>query len=363
MSARPDSARAELPPIPLALPCAWGGPVGRGVARVGAEDFQVVEIPLATPSGEGEHSWLYVRKRNANTQWVARQLARYAGVPGSAVSYAGLKDRNAVTEQWFSVHLPGRQDPDWRALACQDVEILEAQRHTRKLRTGTLRGNRFRLVVRDVDADRVLIEQRLAQVRAGGFPNAFGPQRFGHDGANLQAAARLLQDPRARVPRDKRSIYLSAVRAALFNRVLAARIADASWNRALPGEALQLEGKSACFVANEVDADILARLAALEIHPTGPLCGDGEPLAVGAAAQYESELLQTWEGWIAALRRFRLVRARRALRALAGDLTWHSDNGRDWTLAFSLPAGAYATSLLHEVFELDDNAAHGTPGE
>jgi len=336
-----------------ALPLAWGEPLGSGRIRVQAEDFQVQEVASVTPDGEGEHCWLYVRKRGSNTQWLARELARHAGVPLSAVSYAGLKDRHAVTEQWFSVHLPGRPDPDWRALDSDAVQVLQAQRHSRKLKTGTLRGNRFVLRIRDFDVAPGQLDQRLRQLAAGGFPNYFGSQRFGHDAGNLAGAAQLLFGRARRLPRQSRSLYLSAARSALFNRVLAARVADGSWNTALPGEALQLQGKSACFVADQLDAGLIGRLQALEIHPTGPLCGAGEPLARGAAADYEQRVLAPCAHWIEALRRQRLDAARRALRVLPEQLGWETDAGGNPVLSFFLPAGAYATCLLREIVRLD----------
>jgi tRNA pseudouridine13 synthase len=338
------------------LPCAWGGPVGSGQIRTAPEDFRVVEVASVSPAGEGEHSWLYVRKRDSNTQWVARELARHAQVPLSAVSYAGLKDRNAVTEQWFSVHLPGRPDPDWQVLEGGAFQVLRAVRHSRKLKTGTLRGNRFAVRIRGLDAAPEQFEQRLQQLAGGGFPNYFGNQRFGHDGGNLAAAAQLLFGRRGRVSRHQRGIYLSAVRAALFNRVLAARVADGSWNTALPGEALQLQGKSACFVADDVDTVLLERLRALEVHPTGPLCGEGDALARSSAAQCEQHALRSCAHWIAALQRLRVSAARRALRVVPGDLRCAPDEQGTPVLEFFLPAGAYATSLLREILRLDPDA-------
>jgi tRNA pseudouridine13 synthase len=284
---------------------------------------------------------------------VARELARHAQVPVSAVSYAGLKDRDAVTEQWFSVHLPGRPDPDWQHLEGDAFQVLQAARHSRKLRTGTLRGNRFAVRIRGLDAAPAQFQRRLQQLAAGGFPNYFGNQRFGHHGGNLAAAAQLLFGHRERVSRQRRGIYLSAVRAALFNRVLAARVADGSWDTALPGEALQLQGKSACFVADEVDTAVLERLQALDVHPTGPLCGDGDALARSLAAQCEQHALCSCEHWIAALQRRRVSAARRALRVVPGDLHCAPDDQGSRVLEFFLPAGAYATSLLREILRLD----------
>ncbi|MGD8842073.1 MAG: tRNA pseudouridine(13) synthase TruD [Gammaproteobacteria bacterium] len=332
---------------------AWGGAVGTARIRVRPEDFQVFEIPLLTPCGEGEHCWLRVRKRNSNTRWVAGQLAGFAAVARSAVSYAGLKDRHAVTEQWFSVQLPGRSDPDWRALQHDDFEVLEARRHRRKLKIGALQGNRFRLYLRDVDADREALEARLDRLRRGGFPNYFGPQRFGLDGANLESAARLFQRPGRRSAGDKRGIYLSAVRAALFNRVLASRVEAGSWNRVVPGDALMLDGRSACFVADTPDSETLRRAEALEIHPTGPLCGDGAALCRGEALAFETKVLADYEDWLEGLCRMRVEAARRALRVVARELRWSEQETGVWVLEFALPAGSFATSLLAEVLAVE----------
>jgi len=346
----------DYPAISLQQRPGWGGPVGSGRIRVAPEDFQVFEVPLATPCGEGEHAWLQVRKRNSNTAWVAEQLAEFAGVACSAVSYAGLKDRHAVTEQWFSVQLPGRPDPDWTALQHDDFRVLAARRHQRKLKTGALKGNRFRLRVRDVAADREALENRLQQIKHGGFPNYFGEQRFGLGGGNLDAALRLFQQRRRRVARARRGIYLSAVRSALFNRVLAARVEAGLWNTVMPGDALQLEGKSACFVATSPDNDILQRVLALELHPTGPLCGEGDSLCRGAALDFESEQLRSYQSWIDGLRGMRLAAARRALRAVARDMRWCAEADGSWLLEFYLPAGSYATTVLGEILTVGETS-------
>jgi tRNA pseudouridine13 synthase len=337
--------------IPLTLPRAYGDALGPATIRTVPEDFRVTEIPLITPDGEGEHCWLYIRKRNSNTPWVASRLASFAGVSPREVSYAGMKDRNAVTEQWFSVQLPGRADPDWKAINNDDFEVLEAKRHSRKLKTGALRGNRFQLRLRGVAADPSQIEARLEQLKRG-VPNSFGPQRFGRGGDNLVQAERLLARPRARVSRNKRSIWLSAVRSALFNRVLAARIEAGNWNTALAGDAFQLDGKSAVFTVPEVDDEIRVRVASGDIHPTGPLCGSGDPLASGVAAGLEQSTLEPYRDWIDGLDAFRMQHARRALRVIPGDLVWSQEADDQCLLDFSLPAGSYATSLLYEVFEV-----------
>jgi Uncharacterized conserved protein len=158
------------------------------------------------------------------------------GLPMRAVGYAGMKDRRAVTEQWFSVHLPGRADPDVDGLGIYGVEVLRARRHSGKLRIGALRGNRFRIVIRALGGDVTALERRLTAVRDGLVPNYFGAQRFGHGGGNLDLFQDL--DAPVRLDRQARSFALSALRSALFYDFLAQRIAAGSVATPLAGEIL-----------------------------------------------------------------------------------------------------------------------------
>jgi len=328
---------------------AWGGPVATGCLRRTPEDFQVSEIPLLEPQGEGEHVWLLVRKRLQNTADVAALLARCAGVPLRDVSYAGLKDRQAVTEQWFSVHLPGSAAPDWSALASPDISILREARHSRKLRRGALRGNRFCIQVRDLRADPEQLRQRLETLAAQGVPNYFGEQRFGRDGSNLRTAERLFRNPRMRLSRHQRGLVLSAARSQLFNAVLSRRVGEGSWNRALPGDALQLQGSHSYFVATAIDAELAQRIADHDVHPTGPLHGRGVAAVAGEPLALESAVLAGYSDWLAGLEAAGLKQERRALRLTIDDLVWRQPAADVLCLEFSLPAGAYATSVLREL--------------
>ena len=341
------------------LPRAHGHPPATARWRVVPEDFVVEEVLGFAPAGKGQHVLLEVRKRGANTPWVARELARLAGVATSAVGYSGLKDRHAVTTQWFSLDLAGHPEPDWASLGVEGVEVLAAYRHDRKLRRGAHRANRFRLRLRDLEGDRVAIESRLATVRDHGVPDYFGEQRFGRGGANPERAlAMLIGELRVR-DRNERSLYLSAARSVLFNRVLAARVAGGIWDRALAGEVLMLEGRHSWFVADEVTAELGERVTRGELHPTGPLWGRGEldSRADGRAA--EEAALAGCELWCRGLERAGLEQDRRALRVLARDLTWEWLPEGDIVLAFTLVAGAYATALLREVGRWDTGAVLG----
>lgn len=333
----------------LALPTAWGGPPVSGRWRVSPEDFQVTEIPLLEPAGEGEHVWLYIRKREENTDQVARQLARCAGVRARDVSYAGLKDRNAVTGQWFSVHLPGRQEPDWGMLESDRVTLLRHARHNRKLRRGALRGNAFRIVLRDISGDAGELQRRLETVARCGVPNYFGEQRFGRAGSNLRTADQLFGQPALRLSRHQRGLVLSAARAYLFNQVLAHRVRDGSWNRVMPGDALQLAGSHSFFIAAANDAELQARAAAMDLHPTGPLWGRGDSPVSDASRQLEVQCLASCGSWQQGLAAAGLRQERRALRLVVADLQWSRPTADSLLLEFSLPAGSYATSVLREL--------------
>ena len=344
------------------LPCAFGGPAGTGRLRVEPEDFVVREIPICAPDGAGEHVWLQVRKRNANTEWVARQIARFAGVAPRDVSYAGLKDRRAVTEQWFSVQLPGRADPDWERLAVEGVTLLQAARHARKLKRGALRGNHFEIRVREFSGSRTAAETRLQALAVRGLPNFFGAQRFGHDGGNLEAAARMLRGEGRRPARHERGLYLSAARSHLFNQVLAARVAAGTWDTLLDGEVLQLDGSRAWFSADGHDPELSRRLQALEVHPTGPLWGRGELATRGAARALELTCLEPWTAWCTGLERAGLEQDRRALRVRPAALFWTWAGATELSLTFTLPPGSYATALLRElVADIDAGPAEEPP--
>lgn len=350
----PVSADYSLQAAVTGLACAHGGPPVRGRIRAAAEDFRVIELPQVEPAGEGEHAWLLIRKRGENTATVASELARLAGVPPRDVGYAGLKDRHAVTEQWFSVHLPGRSDPDWQTLDSGSITLLHSTRHTRKLRRGALLGNAFRLRVRGLAGGLDALHERLQQVAAAGVPNYFGEQRFGLGGSNLVTAVRLFDGASLRLSRHKRGLALSSARAFLFNRVLGQRVVDGSWNRLLPGEAVQLAGSHSFFAAGEVDAELERRLREGDIHPSGPLAGRGDPPVSGECRQLESDCLAPYAVMTRGLAAAGLKQERRALRVIARDMTWSWPVGDELLLEFSLPAGCYATSVLRELVQAGD---------
>jgi tRNA pseudouridine13 synthase len=318
--------------------------------RVQNEDFDVEEISRQQPTGEGSHWWLWVEKTGANTDWVATRLAHLAGCKAMDVGYAGMKDRHAVTRQWFSVPVGNAEKFDWSNQDIEGVRVLQVRRSARKIQRGVLDGNRFRLILRDLDGDTGRLEQRLTLVAQQGVPNYFGPQRFGHGGGNVRRGVAWLAAPR-RLPRNKRSIYLSAVRSYLFNEVLAERVGRGNWNTLLPGELVMLDGSHSFFASDPDDPELARRCAEFDVHPTGPLPGRPDKEPAGETLQLETEVLGRQEGWQQALSEFGVKAARRSLRLVPKDFSWHI-SGDTLELIFSLPAGAYATSVLQEMVQI-----------
>jgi len=333
----------DIPDWPYSL----GKPETSGVIRSRPEDFMVDEIPRVTPSGEGGHLWLWVEKRSANTDWVAGQLAKVGGCRHRDVGYAGLKDRHAVTRQWFSVPVPKAGLEVFCDAGIDGVEVLESRLHHRKLKRGTLDGNRFRLVIRGLDRDAADLTQRLERVRAQGVPNYFGPQRFGRGGRNVEQGFRLLGS-NARLPRNKKSIYLSAMRSFLFNQVLAQRVHAGNWNSMLDGELAMLDGTHSIFPCDLPDSDIEDRCSRHDIHPTGPLPGEGGDQPRGEVGALEQTILNQWEELADVLVSQRVQASRRALRLYPAGLKWSFETDV-LHLSFVLPPGAYATIVLREI--------------
>jgi tRNA pseudouridine13 synthase len=338
---------------PLELPRAYGAAPARGRIKQHADDFRVEEILGFEPSGEGPHAWLQIRKRDTNTEWLAGALARLAGVARREVGYAGLKDRAAVTTQWFSVPIEGRAEPDWGELASAEVELLRITRHRKKIRRGIQKGNRFQVRVQGFAGNRESLHRRARALAAGGVPNYFGEQRFGRDGGNIASAWEMLVGGKRVRDRHLRGLYLSAARGMLFNCVLAHRVNEGNWCRAIPGEALMLDGSHSIFNQAEPDAIIDGRLARMDLHPTGPMWGDGDALACGNALALEQSVLSGCNAWCEGLAAAGLKCARRALRVPLIELEVAFESTDRLTISFALPAGAYATMAVRELVDTD----------
>ena len=327
---------------------ALGEPTAQAQLKQQAEDFVVSESLGFEPDGSGSHALLLIEKRQMNTGEVAAALARFAAVKPLAVGYCGLKDRQAVSRQWFSVDLGNRADPPWPEFADDRRRVLQVARHRRKLRPGSHAANGFEILLRQPDGDRADVERRLGEVQSQGVPNYFESQRFGHDGNNLLRALQLFAQAAPR--RDaKQGMYLSAARSFLFNEVLSLRVAASSWQQVLPGEAVMLDGSNSWFAAPQITADIAARVADFDLHPSAPLWGAGASPASDAALVPEQEALAPHPALCAGLEKFGLRQERRPLRLRPRDLQWQWTGAGDLQLSFQLPPGGYATAVVREL--------------
>lgn len=368
MTEREPPVAVTSGPEPRPVPRLYRAPSVRedavsAVLKSRPEDFVVDEHLRHGPTGEGPHRWLRVRKQGLDTLRVAKALRRGLNLPGTAIGYAGLKDRHARTTQWFSVALENQPEPDWATLLPEGCELLEVVPSQKKLRTGGVTGNRFELRLRELSGPTELVDERLASVRAGGMVNYFGSQRFGFDGANLSAALGLFRGERKVRDRSLRGIYWSAARAHLFNAVARRRVVDGNWNRGLPGDALMLDGSHSVFTVDAIDEETDARLAEGDLHPTGPLWGrakKGGDLARSQVRALEAEVLADWPEFTAGLERAGLEMARRSLRVRVPGLewSWEKASGQsELRIEVWLPAGSFATVLLeHAIDELKDLA-------
>ncbi|MBT5862231.1 MAG: tRNA pseudouridine(13) synthase TruD [Gammaproteobacteria bacterium] len=307
-----------------------GAPLFRAIIRATPEEFDVSEELGYEFDGNGEHDFLYVEKVGTNTEWLSRQLADFADVPARDVGYSGLKDRHAVTRQWFSV--PRWHSPDWSLVDIAGASILEQARHSKKLRRGAHKSNRFKIVLRGKLPDSGLLKERIRMIAMMGVPNYYGEQRFGHEGGNIQLANDWAAGKR--LPRHKRSIAISSARSFLFNERLNEKALDGSWNHLTSGDLANLDGTGSIFSVDDVDSEIERRCAEMDIHPA-------EELACGGSQCGH-------EAWQNAFDKARVKPASRSLRLRVIDLQMEIGNQRA-KLCFKLGRGAFATSVLREI--------------
>jgi tRNA pseudouridine13 synthase len=330
-----------------------------GQIRVELPDFQVDEVPAYPPDGEGTHLFLHVEKTDLTTPEAARRLAGHFGVDASRVGWAGLKDRHAITTQWMSFE---GADPELvERVALPGIRVLEAAPHRTRLRTGHLRGNRFRIRVRGCPRERMNdVERVLGRLTSLGVPNYFGEQRFGAAGGNLaRARAWIVDGGRAPRARFEKKLLVSVLQSDLFNRRVAARVVAGELGRVFPGELVRKEDTGGLFVAEDV-AEVQARADAFALSPTGPMFGSKMRWPAGEAKAQEGALLR--EAGLDSTHLARMGRAgegtRRPVRVrLDAPRLEGTEDG--FELVFGLPAGSYATVVLREILKAEgrDTAA------
>lgn len=341
----------------LAFPCAYPQLSGTAKFKQQPADFRVIENMPVEFTGQGEHLWLLIEKTNTNTNWLAGQIAQHFQLSKNQVHYSGLKDKHAVTTQWFSCQVPIKQDvePLIQTFTLSDIKILQYTRHQKKCQIAMHKSNHFEIWLRDSSLSRVQLTERLEHIRVNGVPNYFGPQRFGIDGQNIFQAKELLSK-RAKRSKKQKELIFSALRSFLFNVVLAQRVTDHTWQTLLPGEAVQITGQKGFFNvdhAKEDKASIMEKFNNGLYHPTGPLYGENDENVAGELAQFERDCINRYPLFIELLARARLMPARRALRLFVQNLDYEFQENADCCLRFDLPAGGYATSILKEIISQD----------
>jgi tRNA pseudouridine13 synthase len=332
-------------------------PVASGVLKQQPEAFAVTEQLGWEPLGEGEHISLWVSKKGKNTRYVLSEIARYSNIQERNISYSGMKDKQALTTKWFSLHVPGKQNIAWTNFAVDGVSIDKVVRHNRKLRRGTHKANHFAITIKNIDGDQSAVDAKLDELKNAGFPNFFGEQRFGFNGNNLTEFSRWTELAKGR-PRNY-DLYLSAARSHLFNKVLKQRQTNNTWNTIVSGDVAMLDGSSSVFPVVECDAEITQRCGSFDIHPTAPLWGKGDLRTSASVAQLEHSVADEFTSWCHFLGQQGLKQERRAARAQAKNLHWQWLDNTTVKIEFELAKGCYATSLLAEVFDLKKNNNEG----
>lgn len=333
-------------------PTAWGEPCGTADLKATAEDFQVEEVLDISLTGEGEHLWLWIEKRYLNTEEVAKRIAKVLQIPLRQISYAGLKDKLALTRQWFSIHLPGKADPDLTNLQNDQLKVLNKKRHQRKLQRGTHSANKFIINLNQLAVDQQNLTNRLTLIAQQGVPNYFGLQRFGIDGNNLTQAIQWAQQKNYPSQRNLRSRLLSSARSYLFNQVLAHRVAMGTWNKPMAGDILSFTRSNSFFPEAQL-AENDERLAHLDIHPTGPLWGQPELVTSNAARLLEQQVITAYQSLANWLAIAKLRQERRILRLPVLNLTWTYINPTVLQLTFTLPTGCFATAVIRELVTIN----------
>jgi tRNA pseudouridine13 synthase len=324
------------------------------VLRAQPDDFIVEEDLGFGPAGTGQHVLLKVRKRDANTQWVAGELAKISRCRPMDVGYAGLKDRRAVAVQWFTVPKSAQSLEAWATVRTSEFEVLAAHAHTRKLPRGALAGNSFSIRVREVTASDEQLAGRIELIGRRGVPNYFGPQRFGREGSNLLRVASGLRGLRP----AERGFVLSAARSLIFNSVLSERIPDGSWERLEVGDIANLDARGSVFAVDQVDETLLERCQRLDIHPTGPMWGRGLPESRGRVLELESRVVAQLAPASEVVQEAGMEQERRSLRLAVQDLDWAREPDAV-VLRFRLARGSFATTVVREIFDVAGGGLDG----
>ncbi len=353
-------------------------PDGHVLAR--GEEYKFREKSACSP---GEGALIFVlEKNNWGTIGAIREIAKRLRISQKRLNFAGTKDRRAITTQRCSVQ--GLEREALEALKIKDI-ILKPLAYGAEVKLGDLTGNRFTILVKDVDPDKKLPEV---------IPNYFGEQRFGTlrpithlvgkaiVEENVKEAVETYlfkwfdaepeEDKEARKRLKKELDYTTALgyypHHLTYERTLLGRLAEAPDDYA--GALRRLPRKLLLMFVHAYQSDLFNRVLdkrrALGLEPlegdilqdgvpTGPLYGYESELATGKQGEIEMDLLE--DEWLE-LGQFSLHKMPElSSRGLRRPLTVKVqgleilEKGSDWLrMRFSLPKGCYATTVLQEMF-------------
>lgn len=326
----------------------FGKPDAQAALRVTPDDFIVDESLAYALSGEGEHIYLRIRKRCLTTMAIAERLAKFTGLRLRDIGYAGLKDKHAVTTQWFSVYSPKTKQYDWSLFEDERVNILEISQHQRKCRLGALSHNDFIITLKNL-SESASIADRMLQCQQSGMPNYYGEQRFGHDYENLKKARALFNGELTVKNHRLRGLYYSSARSHLFNLLLDARVQAKTFNHAISGDILQHVGKRGYFSIADVDDSIRERISSREVAPAGPLWGKGQHYESAEAEHLLQSVLTAESELCQGLENHGLELAYRPYVVFPENIAIEMVDHATAKISFRLPRGSFATSLLREL--------------
>ncbi|MBX2869007.1 MAG: tRNA pseudouridine(13) synthase TruD [Acidiferrobacterales bacterium] len=329
-------------------------PLVKGRVRCESADFTVREELGFELEGKGKHLWVYIEKTDLNTVDVSRGLARAAGIHQKEIGFSGLKDRKAVTSQWFSVLAELDSKDCFQRVSdyCaqqEGIRLLEANYHGGKLRKGSHKFNHFQLRIRELSGESSELENRLEQIQTNGVPNYFGPQRFGRNGKNTVTAQRWFTGDVKRLDRLARSMALSSARSWIFNQVVSERLQRPALRSPQIGDLLMLDGTQSWFLNDGSDRHILDRWNSGDVHITAPMWGAGDLETESHVKEFEEAVVSEIETLPRGLEQHGLRQQRRAMTIVPKGMKWQFMNGNTLQLQFALQKGGFATAVLREL--------------
>ncbi len=331
-----------------------------GQLRSKHEHFLVEEIPLYEPSGNGPHLYINLTKEGLTTKEIQQKLAVLFNCQNSDIGYAGLKDKHARTTQTFSVLL-GNVDNDSindkvnQIKTHLPVTVNSAKLHRNKLKPGHLLGNRFTIKITKTNLNSIksleYAQDIVDQLKTNGVPNFFGPQRFGFDGENIKKGKEIILGKKVGIDRWLKRFLISSYQGYLCNRYLAHRLDTNNFNRIIMGDIGKKYSTGGMFQVKDPQKEQL-RYETHEITFTSPIYGSKMWEATGSAGKLEKEILNEAGITLQQLDHHKIKGTRRIGRLIINDLKVSLEN-QDLLIKFSLPKGAFATTVLREFMKND----------